>query len=273
MFKGLLRFKNLEHLWIKSADSWFTFSDFNETIQVKHLHLYTRFTIDYTNKFTINGLVFSKLETLDVVYFTSNADSYKFEILHDQVKSPLRAISFSQFSLTPTVLDLAMLSERHSETCEYLDFSRNQFYAITNTECLNMNCPQLKLLDLSFNQLFAIFAMRPGFSDLGVAQDKFDAFTKALKELRILNLSNQAPSDKQKTIPKRQKECSKNHQQKTEMSQNISTLLNGNIIESQGLRRLNIDFFGSDLLLKLRSIEFVRKISENGMQVSDRTGP
>ena len=114
MFTGLSRFKKLQHLWIKTEQFQFIFAEFNETIPVKHLHIYTRWILAYNTILPRNGTVFTKLETLDIVYFTRH-EMKLFEILTEQ-KSSLRAMSVSQYSSIASVLDLAEDSAGHSET-------------------------------------------------------------------------------------------------------------------------------------------------------------
>ena len=113
---------------MKTEQFQFSFAEFNETISVKHLHLYTRWILAYNTILPRNGTVFTKLETLDIVNFTRH-EMKLFEILTEQ-KSSLRAMSFSQYSSIASVLDLAEVSTGHSETCEYLDFSHNKLYAV-----------------------------------------------------------------------------------------------------------------------------------------------
>ena len=84
--------------------------------------------------------------------------------------------------------------------------------------------------------------------------DKFGAFTKPFKELSILNLSNQTPADE--NIPVRRKRCGKNNQLDSKIYRYLSRFRNESGITRHGLRRLNIDFFGCELL---PSAEFDRK--------------
>ena len=246
MFDGLLRFENLEHLWIKTHDLSLGFNDHNVTLPVKHLHLFGTWHL-YPRSFPVIESVFTQLETFHVDYFFTDVYNLTFnEILQNQLTVPLRAISFhlSQLSVSSSILDLSMLSSIQRETCEYLDFSRNRFFAVAYGECISINCPKLKLLDLSYNQLFKQFSIDYGYIAYSLALDDFALFTASIKELQILNLSNQINTDK--TVPYLRKSCRKLRLLNREQNVTISAIANRTDMTQHGLRRLNLDFFGSD---------------------------
>ena len=165
---------------------------------MKHVHLSSRWSFEKdSDNFENFGTVFSKMETLDVIHPDTHVENFKLLAMQNNAISPIRAIRFSQYSRFERILDFSLLSARHNETCEYLDLSSNQFYAVAHDKCSVINFPKLKLLDLSYNLLFSEFStifyrIHPSPYTLYAIATLMDSF----QELQILSLYNQTANDK-----------------------------------------------------------------------------
>ena len=190
---SVARFTSLEHLWLlqKNRQNVDIVGCNNDVtpFQVRHLHLYTN---NWCENLVALLPCFPRLETLDLKFNDNFFDVNCNPFVLWPSKINLRFMASREFPVTSVeylsglrVLDFHRFIHSFVKSCEYFDFSNNNFHYVTGN--LFEAFPSLRLIDLSNNHF--------GFKQINQLDETFInpifSWLAFHKHLEIVNLSNQ----------------------------------------------------------------------------------